>query len=621
MVHRDDETILGYREGGEQVIEFFDTKGVLGTVQLGDDNTLQASGPETSSYVNRWVRQSRPVVDFESFYDGWSNGYVSARRVPDDVTAAAEVHTGAMVALVPIEADAERLAVDGGEDADQLHVTLGYLGEAALIPEEVQHALIESVARCALDRPTIVGNAFALAAINPETGMTASTGWELDEVDDLVAGAGGKEPCVALLLSGSQLPGFHEYVMRSVQQTFVAAGVEMHQQHSPWVAHLTLVYTPDADLSYFTDRIGPVTFDRVRVAFGGDVYDIPLGESAELTAGGDHWREQKRAPRGTEEGGQWIDVTPDAGDSQGSGDTISIASAADRGNFTFRPDDDTVEAVRKMIGENVEVTVDFGTEFVAKGKLLDTGESGNGTSGIKIDYNGSEMFMMWNSVKSISPDEKLVEDRDESDESDESSPQSQIFHDITKNAVSGTDALFSAPGISEQAPDEQHWALGAYETEGYRAINGALRTGNMKGSVDQNRGEDGIVKTSIRENVRGLDALMRDSVVSRDIMVHRGVRSLESLGLDPDINLEGLEWADPAYSSTSTDRGRAAQFARNYGQDSALLNIFVPKGTHGINLGYDEQEVLLDRGYRFRVVADRGIVDGIRQLDVEVTPK
>lgn len=195
-----------------------------------------------------------------------------------NLTAAVEVHTGAMVALVPTDEDAERLAVDGGEDADQLHVTLGYLGEAALIPEEVQHALIESVARCALDRPTIVGNAFALAAINPETGVTASTGWELDEVEDLVAGAGGREPCVALLLSGSQLPGFHEYVMRSVQQTFAAAGVEMHQQHSPWVAHLTLVYTPDADLSYFTDRIGPVTFDRVRLAFGGEVYDIPLGE-------------------------------------------------------------------------------------------------------------------------------------------------------------------------------------------------------------------------------------------------------------------------------------------------------------------------------------------------------
>lgn len=188
----------------------------------------------------------------------------------EDLIAATEIHTGAMIALIPMDADAERLAVDGGEEPGQLHVTLGYLGEAALIPVEVKTALIECVTRCVADRPTIVGDVFAVSMFNPDPSAAIT--------------AGGGEPCVVLVVSGQQLPGFHDYVMRDVAQTFAAAGMELHPQHQPWVAHLTLVYTGDADLSYFTDRVGPVTFDRVRLAFGNDVYDIPLGESGIATS-------------------------------------------------------------------------------------------------------------------------------------------------------------------------------------------------------------------------------------------------------------------------------------------------------------------------------------------------
>ena len=377
-------------------------------------------------------------------------------------------HTGAMIALVPTAVDTARLAVDGGELAEELHVTLGYLGEAALIPQEVQRAVAEAVGYCVADRVSIVGSAFAVAMFNPNTsdvtaafdpnqprdanGRWARTGngskpdfdpqqlaihyytgagfrklnqalrsggdlskvpsrpvflerngkfvdvevspvnavanldvaiaaspletsrtfyrgtsltppsvgsvivdngytstsrtekgagyflggdgalWEIHapagahaldidegpntheqetvlprgsslrvrellrdendrvvrviadlmENDQLTAAAGGREPCVVLLVAGQQLPGFHEYVMRSVEQVFGAAGMQLHPQHSPWVAHLTLAYTADADLSYFTDRVGPVTFDRVRVAFGDNVIDLPLGEPTEV---------------------------------------------------------------------------------------------------------------------------------------------------------------------------------------------------------------------------------------------------------------------------------------------------------------------------------------------------
>lgn len=187
-----------------------------------------------------------------------------ARRPEPALIAAAE-HTGAMIALIPSAADQERLSVDGGEPVEELHVTLGYLGEAAMIPPELQRAIVQRIAKCVADQVSVIGNAFAVAMFNPETGDGA----------DLVAA--GKEPCVVLLISGQQLAPFQQYVMHDVSMAFAAAGMEMHPQHSPWVAHLTLVYTGDADLSYFTDRVGPIAFDRVRVAFGGTVVDLPLG--------------------------------------------------------------------------------------------------------------------------------------------------------------------------------------------------------------------------------------------------------------------------------------------------------------------------------------------------------
>lgn len=178
------------------------------------------------------------------------------------LTSAAE-HTGAMIALIPSATDLERLAVDGGEPVEELHVTLGYLGEAALIPAEVQRSIVRCVAKCAQNQVSIAANAFAVAMFNPDDGGSMV--------------AAGKEPCVVLLVSGQQLAPFHDYVMNDVAMTFAAAGMEMYEQHAPWVAHLTLAYTSDADLSYFTDRVGPVTFDKIRIAFGGTVVDLPLG--------------------------------------------------------------------------------------------------------------------------------------------------------------------------------------------------------------------------------------------------------------------------------------------------------------------------------------------------------
>src|SRR5688572_33453732 len=85
------------------------------------------------------------------------------------LTAAAEAHTGAMIALVPSEEDAQRIAVDGGEDADQLHLTICYLGEAALIPQEVREQLVECVAECAARLTSVAAKTFSVSIFNPRS--------------------------------------------------------------------------------------------------------------------------------------------------------------------------------------------------------------------------------------------------------------------------------------------------------------------------------------------------------------------------------------------------------------------------------------------------------------------
>ena len=185
------------------------------------------------------------------------------------VVAAAKVHPGAMVALRPSAADAKRLAVDGGEPVDQLHTTLAYLGTAADIPPETQEAivsrlrsLVEDALRPDYDLPMVV-DGFAVSMFNPP-GMVQEDGKDRDT-------------CVVLGLSGGDLDPVHGMVADTLREVFAEAGLEMLEQHTPWVAHTTLQYTDDPGrVAELVDRAGPVTFDAIRVAFGGENTDIPL---------------------------------------------------------------------------------------------------------------------------------------------------------------------------------------------------------------------------------------------------------------------------------------------------------------------------------------------------------
>lgn len=167
-------------------------------------------------------------------------------------------HIGAMVALVPSEADLDRLALPEGEPRDELHLTLAYLGDAVDIAPEVVDALFGYLQEIAVELGApIVANAFGVAYWNP-TGPEPA--WVLNVGDDREG-------------DGPRLGDAHdavEEVVESVVPTLPA-------QHSPWQPHVCIAYSITGVFNDLVERLGPITFDRIRLAMGGAVRDLDLG--------------------------------------------------------------------------------------------------------------------------------------------------------------------------------------------------------------------------------------------------------------------------------------------------------------------------------------------------------
>jgi len=198
----------------------------------------------------------------------------SALAIPDagrsdafeTTAAAATEHTGAMIALVPSAQDVERLALDNGEPAEELHCTLWFLGEADGWSEDQRNELIAGVRARAAGLGPIAAHAFGVNHWNPSSEDPA---WVWAVGDDRDAPYDATHLQEARYVVQDALEDTHERP-------------ETPRQHSPWVAHVTGVYDTDTwPLEAMAERLGPLTFDRIRVAFGGTVTDIPLGPEEE----------------------------------------------------------------------------------------------------------------------------------------------------------------------------------------------------------------------------------------------------------------------------------------------------------------------------------------------------
>jgi 2''-5'' RNA ligase len=204
-----------------------------------------------------------PVEDAGGFTDDEVQRILDGRPLDAVVAAAFEANKdkydgGGMIALIPSDADLDRLTLGGEEPRDDLHLTLWYLGDDALDAEERDDVLRHTVAAVEEWYP-IEGNAFGVAHWNPGSEHPAwvlNVGDAHDETTDD---------------NSSNLAKIRGEIWQQVSEDFV-----FPQQHTPWQPHICIGYSSDDLGDELEKRLGPVTFDKVRVAYGRDVYDIEL---------------------------------------------------------------------------------------------------------------------------------------------------------------------------------------------------------------------------------------------------------------------------------------------------------------------------------------------------------
>lgn len=194
-------------------------------------------------------------------------------------------HTGAMIALIPSDNDLDRLTLDGGEPRDEIHLTLWFLGDADAFDSEMRDGIINAV-RGMVERRKFTamrGYAFGINHWNPGSDEPA---WVL-AVGDFPDDEREHEP----------LGVFRSGIAESWHDGMIE--FDLPAQHSPWSPHITIAYNSDTDMvDVLKERLGAVTFDKVRLAFGSEVTDIPLTPSYDtMTAsvGGDAvpWSKEK----------------------------------------------------------------------------------------------------------------------------------------------------------------------------------------------------------------------------------------------------------------------------------------------------------------------------------------
>lgn len=158
-------------------------------------------------------------------------------------------HLGGMVALFPRQDFAEALAVEGGEPAEDLHLTLAYLGEDVTdLPKDQLIADIASVADVLAT--TLTARVFGHAIFNPDGGPN-----------------GTSDPCAVYLIGDSNLIT----PLRAATQNKCVSLLQIPDQHEPFVPHITATYAVQR-LTY----TGDIVFDRLCVNWAGEQYAFPL---------------------------------------------------------------------------------------------------------------------------------------------------------------------------------------------------------------------------------------------------------------------------------------------------------------------------------------------------------
>lgn len=160
---------------------------------------------------------------------------------------------GIMVALWPHLDVAKELAVDGGESADNMHLTLAYLGRLSNVGPENFQKCMSIVKEIALASNQVEGS---IAGVGRFAASESS-----DNKDVLYASVDS--------------PGLHE-LRHELVTKLAAAGVEINKEHG-FTPHITLSYVdPKSNESLAPMRL-PVVFKDITLSLGDEKHVFPLG--------------------------------------------------------------------------------------------------------------------------------------------------------------------------------------------------------------------------------------------------------------------------------------------------------------------------------------------------------
>lgn len=185
------------------------------------------SGPRSYEVPDDWIISGKSVFD----------AIFSAVDEPETKVLDGLESPGVMVALFLDDSDARQLAVPGGEEPDEMHVTLAYLGKADGVNRD---ALEQAVAGFALTAPPLVGKV---------------SGYGRFDV--------GAEHAIYASVDIPDLPEWRQRLIAALE----AFGVKVNKEHglSP---HCTIRYCAPNDPDIAMPPRIPVAFDAVTVACG-----------------------------------------------------------------------------------------------------------------------------------------------------------------------------------------------------------------------------------------------------------------------------------------------------------------------------------------------------------------
>jgi 2'-5' RNA ligase len=208
--------------------------------------------------VERFVEDWRGVVFVDT--KDVAEGIAAARRLVESlprprtvfpITKAADGHSGLFVALYPSAELQRSLAIPGGEEAKDLHVTLAYVPLDAPIGDKV--TIAAALRSVAANLPPLEGS---LAGWGRFLASKGSDGKDVLFLTPDVKGLVDARHMVAAVLEG--------------------IGLDPNAGEHGWTPHLTLAYLapglPESEIPPLPELPRPIAFDELTVGWGDGTY-------------------------------------------------------------------------------------------------------------------------------------------------------------------------------------------------------------------------------------------------------------------------------------------------------------------------------------------------------------